>query len=136
MKRPAGMKGRPPKAAHKDAKPISEAKVEPKVKVVKAEKKDAPCRKRKRKAADILEVPKSQIMKARPKMPSDGSNPLPVHYNGGVIYTSRSVAKFRALRKRGDKYSEYGAGWKVHGTQPAAWKAAVSSIDAYKKAGK
>jgi len=137
-KRPAaGMKGRPRKVAAK-AKAAATAKHESKVKAVKAEgSKEAPtamkATKKRTRGADVTEVSKALILKSMPKMPADGSNPLPVHYNGGVIYTSRSIQKFRALRKRGDKYSEKGAGWSPHshGTQAKAWKVAVASIDEY-----
>ena len=89
----------------------------------------------KRKQVEVDEVPKSEILKRQPKLPSDGSNPSPVFYKGGVIYTSRSVKKFRALRRRGDKYSEKASGWTAgcHKTMSAAWKSAVNSIDEYKK---
>ena len=54
----------------------------------------------------IVEVDKKSIQAAMPKLPSDGSNPAPVKYNGGVIYTSIKSSTFRPLTTRGDKYSE------------------------------
>jgi len=83
--------------------------------------------------AEIIEVPKTEILKRMPKLPADGSNPPPVHYNGGVIYTSRSVKRFRALRARGDKYSEQGAAWSAPSTMASAWKTVVHGIDSYKR---
>ena len=54
----------------------------------------------------VVEVNKKNIQAAMPRLPSDGSNPAPVKYNGGVIYTSRKSSCFRPLATRGDKYSE------------------------------
>ena len=56
--------------------------------------------------ATAVEADKESIQAAMPKLPSDGSNPAPVKYNGGVIYTSIKSSAFRPLTTRGDKYSE------------------------------
>ena len=64
-----------------------------------------------------------------PKLPSDGSNPAPVKYNGGAIYTSIKSSSFRPLTTRGDKYSEKScAKWKAKKPSIAEWKAAYTRI--------
>ena len=78
----------------------------------------------------IVEVDKKHIDAALPKLPSDGSNPAPVKYNGGVIYTSQKASSFRTLTSRGDNYSEKpNAKWKAQKPSPAEWKIAYSHID-------
>ncbi|CAK0829652.1 unnamed protein product [Prorocentrum cordatum] len=52
----------------------------------------------KSKDADLKPIPKSKIMGAMPSLPKDGSNPPPVAYKQGVIYTSVKVRRFRAFR--------------------------------------
>ena len=74
-------------------------------------------------------VPKSKIIGSMPKMPSDGSNPAPVHYKKGIIYTSRTSRRFRALSTRGDMYSESSRAWGSSKPSKVAWAAAVKSID-------
>ena len=70
------------------------------------------------------------IQAAMPKLPSDGSNPAPVKYNGGVIYTSTKSLSFRTLTTRGDRYSEKPcAKWKAKKPTIAEWKAAYTHID-------
>jgi len=131
------MKSKTEMKIKKETKPKKETKTA-KDKKVKADKHtvlkmEKPTRKRG--CAEMEEVPKSLILKKRPRLPADGSNPAPVFYNGGVIYTSRSIKKFRALRKRGDKYSEKAAGWTpgTHGDMETAWKVAVKAIDEYQR---
>ena len=91
--------------------------------------------KKRSRRGDVEDVPKSKIMSAMPRQTADGSNPDPVSYNGGVIYTSQNIKKFRALRLRGDRYTEKAHGWtpKTHGTMKKAWASAVQCIDEYKK---
>ena len=73
---------------------------------------------------------KKNIQAAMPRLPSDGSNPAPVKYNGGVIYTSMKASAFRPLTRRGDKYSEKScARWKATKPSIAEWKAAYTHID-------
>ena len=70
-----------------------------------------------------MEVNKKNIQAAMPKLPRDGSDPAPVKYNGGVIYT-------RPLTTRGDKYSEKScAKWKAKKPSIAEWIAAYTHID-------
>ena len=73
-------------------------------------------------------IPASKIMGAMPSLPKDGSNPQPVWYKKGVIYTSRAAKKFRALSTRGDRYSESSRAWGGSEPTKAAWKAAVKTI--------
>jgi len=120
LKRPASAasKGPSPKAVKKDPAKACAVKTEH-PKAVRMKKEEP-------------EVPKSAIMKSMPKFPADGSNPPPVRYNGGVIYTSLAVRRFRALRKRGDKYSELGASFATS-SKKEAWETVVKGIDKYKK---
>ena len=74
-------------------------------------------------------VPKSKIMSAMPKMPADGSNPPPVLYKDGVIYTSQKDRKFRALKNRGDRYSERSKTWVSKKPTKANWVFAVKHIE-------
>jgi hypothetical protein len=74
-------------------------------------------------------VPKSKILRSMPSMPSDGSNPAPVLYKKGVIYTSRHTKRFRALSMRGDNYSESSRTWGSPKPSQTAWAACVKSID-------
>ena len=85
---------------------------------------------RKRPAAAVEDVPKSKILKQMPKVPSDGSNPPPVFYHGGVIYTSRQTKRFRALPRRGDMSHEKNTKWTNKSPSLADWKKAVQSMDA------
>ena len=65
-----------------------------------------------------------------PKLPTDGSNPSPVKYNGGFIYTSIKASTFRALTTRGDNYSEKpNSKWKAQKSSQVEWGAAYSHID-------
>ena len=53
----------------------------------------------------------------------------PVVYNGGIIYTSFAKRNFRALRTRGDNYSEHSARWRADQPTVVAWRNVVNSID-------
>ena len=85
---------------------------------------------RKRPAAAVEDVPKSKILKQMPKVPSDGSNPPPVFYHGGVIYTSLKTKRFRALPRRGDMNHEKQTKWTTKKPSSADWKRCVQSMDA------
>ena len=92
-----------------------------------------PAAKKKRGAAkgsaeddDDDEVPKSKIMASMPSIPKDGSSPRPVKYWGGIIYTATKAKKFRALKKRGDRYTEASASWGTDKPTKAAWTKCVS----------
>ncbi len=80
------------------------------------------------------EVDKKNILGAMPKLPPDGTNPKPVRYNGGVIYTSNQMKSFRALLVRGDKYSEKAARWGDTKPSSEAWKLSIKRIDTARKA--
>ena len=73
---------------------------------------------------------KAKIMKVMPsKLGSNGKNPKPVAYKGGCIYTSFKARKFRALKVRGDYYSEAQASWGQKAPSAKAWKKCVEAID-------
>ena len=82
-----------------------------------------------------VEVSKKEIHKALPKIEKGGGNPMPVRYNGGVIYSSVKDKKFRALTTRGDNYSEKGASWKSAKPTMKAWSQCIDHIDTARKAG-
>ena len=56
-------------------------------------------------------------------------NPPPVNYRGGVLYTSFASRQFRALKVKGDKWTEKSSAW--GGAKPSmdAWKKCVTAID-------
>ena len=80
----------------------------------------------------VLAATKAASIKGMPtKLPSDGSNPAPVHYKKGVIYTSRKSGCFRSLRVRGDRYTGFPASWgATKKPSKETWEKAVSAIDA------
>ena len=84
-----------PAAAAASIKPAKAVKTEPAA-AAKGVKKPRAA------TADLKPIPKSKIMSAMPSMPKDGSNPPPVVYKQGIIYTSRTAFRFRALRERGN----------------------------------
>ena len=82
------------------------------------------------KTEDALKpVPKSKILDAMPSLPKDGSNPPPVAYKQGIIYTSVKTKRFRALKTRGDAYSEFSRGWGGPKPNKEAWASAVQAIE-------
>ena len=79
---------------------------------------------------------KAKIMKVMPsKIGKDGKNPKRVNYKGGCIYTSFKAKKFRALKVRGDNYTEASASWGQAAPSSKAWKRCVEAIDKH-EAGK
>lgn len=81
----------------------------------------------KRGSADVkLECPK--VKPGMPSLPKDGSNPKPVQYWGGIIYTARAAKKFRALKVKGDTYTEASASWGSDKPSKASWDKCVSAI--------
>ena len=81
----------------------------------------------------IRPLSRSQIMKAMPKkLPQDGSNPPPVAYKGGIIYTSVASKRFRALQDRTDVLTEKSRAWGSDKPTQHSWEAAVAAIDAKK----
>ena len=100
-------------------RPAAGVKVEPKTKVRKLEP---------------VEASAGTIMKSMPKRVTPAKKVAPVVYNGGIIYTSFAKRNFRALRIRGDNYSEQSARWKADQPTAVAWKTVVKSIDAARAA--
>ena len=82
-----------------------------------------------------LDATRATIMKSMPKLPTDGSKIAPVLHNGGVVYTSLLKRSLRALKARGDNYSEASASWGQTEPTKAAWKTVIDAIDNHKKAG-
>jgi len=77
-------------------------------------------------ADDAADVPKSKIMAAMPKSASSAS---PVRYWGGIIYTAAKARKFRALKVRGDNWSEASAAWGSDKPSKDAWRKCVKAIE-------
>ena len=115
----------PAKAKKEPAKAKKEPKAEP---TTKTEPKGKAEPKRKA-AADDDEVPKSKIHKAMPALPKDGSSPKPVKYWGGIIYTAAKAKKFRALKVRGNPYTEASASWGGDKPTKEAWTKCVKAIE-------
>ena len=78
------------------------------------------------------EVSQADILKAMPKDKAEG-NPDPVLYRGGVVYTLQPKKMFRALKVKGDKWTEKSAGWGKTKTKKEAWKACIDAIDDHVK---
>ena len=78
------------------------------------------------------EVSQADILKAMPKDKAAG-NPDPVLYRGGVVYTLQPKKMFRALKVKGDKWTEKSAGWGKTKTKKEAWKACIDAIDDHVK---
>ena len=112
MKKPASCPSSTPSAAPKPTKAV--LKKTKKAEAVKAEP---------------VVIPKGQIMTSMPKLPADGSNPAPVPYGKGIIYTSRRNKAFRALRVRGNNYTESSRSWGGDKPAKAAWVSCVKAID-------
>ena len=58
----------------------------------------------------------------------------PILYKGGIIYTSTKQSMFRALKVRGDKYTESSCGWGKKKSRQDAWTHVIKAIDAHKPA--
>ncbi len=97
-------------------------------------KKEKSIKKESELAEEEADVPKSRIMASMPKnLPKDGSSPRPVRFRGGVIYTAAKAKKFRALRVRGDRWSEASANWGGDKPSKEAWRKCVDAIEAHRK---
>jgi hypothetical protein len=72
-------------------------------------------------------------MSAMPALKKDGSSPDPVFYKGGVIYTAVKGNKFRALKVRGDNYTEKSKTWGQSTPSKDAWATVVKAIDDHTK---
>ena len=79
--------------------------------------------------AEPVVISKKEIITSMPKLPADGSNPKPVPYGTGIIYTSRRNRAFRALRVRGNNYTESSRSWGGDRPAKAAWVSCVKAID-------
>ena len=79
---------------------------------------------------NIKVVPKSKILEAMPETDTAKDSYPPVLYKQGVIYTAVKQKRFRALRVRGDRYTESGASYSKD--PKAAWAKVVDAIDKHK----
>ena len=73
--------------------------------------------------------PNTEAVPPMPELPADGSNPAPVVYKQGVIYTPRKKRSFRALTNRGDNYSEKFKAWGGHIPTRDSWMTVVKEIE-------
>ena len=67
----------------------------------------------------------------RPAMPpdtTDGSNPAPVPFLRGIIYTQQKKHKFRGLRVKGDRYTEASCTWNSKRSRSEAWDIVTEAI--------
>ena len=118
LKKPAGCKDPKPEPKAVECKVI---KLVPKVTKERAKK------------AKQAVVPANMIMKSFPKLPADGTNPKPVLYKNGIVYTSWRTKSFRALTQRGDNYSECSKAWCGNKQTLEAWSFCVKKIDEQNK---
>ena len=75
-------------------------------------------------------------IKQKPAMPADtkdGSNPAPVEFLSGIIYTEQKRHKFRGLRVKGDRYTEASSTWGSKRTKPEAWEFVTEAITKHAK---
>ena len=75
-------------------------------------------------------------MKKMPAMPADtkdGSNPSPVPFLSGIIYTDLKRHKFRGLKVKGDRYTEASSTWGSKRTKPGAWEFVTDAITKHAK---
>ena len=63
----------------------------------------------------------------------DGSNPSPVPFLQGVIYTEQNHKKFRGLKIKGDRNTESSSTWGTRRTKAEAWGIVTSAIRSYSK---
>ena len=122
VKRPAKAEADIAKPAAKAAKAKASAKVKPTSKACHAKVK-----------AGKVTAEGHTSKAVMPKDTSDGSNPLPVHYGGGVIYTVQAQKIFRALKVKGDRYTEYRKTWGKAFSKAEAWSLCLTAIDDYRK---
>ena len=117
-----------PAAAGKKRPAAAKTTVEKQV-IIKHESKPAASAKpaaKRGSAAVKLECPK--VKPSMPSLPKDGSNPKPVNYWGGIIYTARAAKKFRALKVKGDTYTEASASWGGDKPSKASWDKCLIAI--------
>ena len=125
FKKPAAALKKPSAAVAQSEPPAKKAKAEPSVKATVPFKQTmAP----KPVPAGAVVKKESQIGNAMPSVDGEGPNPAPVHYRCGVIYTDRKSKAFRALRCRGDAYSEKSCSYKVQSAKEA-WGSAIQVIN-------
>ena len=125
LKRPAAALKQPSAAAAQSEPPAKKAKAEPPAKVAVP---FTPSMAPKPVPAGATVKTASQIGNAMPSIVGEGANPAPVLYRCGVIHTDRKSKAFRALRCRGDAYSEKSCSWKVQSAKEA-WTSAIRIIN-------
>ena len=81
---------------------------------------------------EVAHAGKSSTASMPPDTP-DGSNPSPVPYLKGVIYTEQNHKKFRALKIKGDKNTESSSTWGTKRTKDEAWGIVTRAIRSHSK---
>ena len=74
-------------------------------------------------------VSPGEIYKSIPADTTPGTNPAPIWYRQGIIYTVQGEKKFRGLRVRGDKNTGKSSQWGASKTKEEAWKTVVLALD-------
>ena len=110
-------------AAQKKAEAAEKKKAE-------AAEKQANTKKRNEGKGNMPDIKKKQAMPADTK---DGSNPAPVPFLSGIIYTQQKLHKFRGLRVKGDRYTEASSTWGSKRTKPEAWEFVTEAITKHAK---
>ena len=81
------------------------------------------------KKLEPVSLSRKEALQALPKLDKKSkTNPPPVHYGGGVIYTDAKGQKFRCLKTAGDRYSEKCCSFKAK-DKAACWKECIQAID-------
>ena len=130
----------PKKAPASKKRPAAAKKTMKKQAVIKPEPKPAASAKTAKSAAKRgsaavpIECPK--VKPGMPSLPKDGSNPRPVQYWGGIVYTARAAKKFRALKVKGDTYTEASASWGGDKPTRASWDKCLTAIKNHYNKGK
>jgi hypothetical protein len=96
----------------------------------KAAEKQANTKKRNEGKGNMPDIKKKQAMPADTK---DGSNPAPVPFLSGIIYTQQKLHKFRGLRVKGDRYTEASSTWGSKRTKAEAWRFVTDAITKHAK---
>ena len=81
---------------------------------------------------EVAHAGKSSTKSMPPDTP-DGSNPSPVPYLKGVIYTEQNHKKFRALKIKGDRNTESSSTWGTKRTKDEAWGIVTRAIRSHSK---
>ena len=83
-------------------------------------------------ACEVAHAGKSSTASMPPDTP-DGSNPPPVPYLKGVVYTEQNHKKFRGLKIKGDRNTESSSTWGTKRTKDEAWGIVTRALRSHSK---